>query len=175
MMALKHALRASQGDLLNFLLMSASVAYHAYGSIYYRMLSLIDYGQCIRHIKINLKKGCRKSTTLMGSPAYSQNTRHSDTASGRQPILHTHLFTTPMLGQRRKRWPNIISTLGQCLVFAVATVHAVDRITCDNHCARSVRPYPIHFSAKANPALVLVTVVICSFTASVAATIKACR
>ena len=31
-----------------------------------------------------------------------------------------------MLGQRRNRWPNIVSILGQCLAFAVNTVHAVD-------------------------------------------------
>ena len=117
----------------------------------------------------------------MGSPAYSQDTRHPDSARGGQPILHTHLFTTPMLGQRRKRWPNFVSTMGQCLVLAVVTVHAVDsvltRTMCDNHCARSVsmvRSYTIHFSAKAYPALALVDVSY-SFTASVASTIKAYR
>ena len=64
-------------------------------------------------------------------------------------ILPTPLLTTQMLGQRCKLWPNIVSTLGQCFVFLweVGTVHAVD------------------------PALALVAVV-CSFTASVAATIK---
>ena len=48
------------------------------------------------------------------------------------------------------------------------------RTTCDNHCARSVRPYTIHLSAKAYLALALVAVS-CSFTARVAATIKAYR
>ena len=68
--------------------------------------------------------------------------------------------------------------MDQCLVFAVVTVHAVDsvltRTTCDNHCARSVRSYTINLCAKAYPALALVAVS-CSFTASVAAAIKAYR
>ena len=56
---------------------------------------------------------------LVDSPAYSQNngtlTRHAVDIG--QAILQTHVFTTPMLDQRRKRWPNIVSTLGQRLVF----------------------------------------------------------
>ena len=134
----------------------------------------MDYGQCIRHIKINLDKGCRKSNALMESPSYSQDIRHADTADRR---YNTHLFTTPMLGQRRKQWPNIVSTLAQCLVLAVVTVRAVDsvltRTTCDNHCARSARPIIIHLSAKAYPALALVAFSR-SFTESVTGTIKAC-
>ena len=82
------------------------------------------------------------------------------------------------VGPAFNRRPIIVSTLGQCLMFVVVTVHAVDsvltRTTCDNHCARSVRPYTIHLPAKAYPALALVAVM-CGFTASVAAAIKAYR
>ena len=59
--------------------------------------------------------------------AYSQNTQHPDLARGGQEILHTHLFTTPMLGQRRKWWPVIVSKLGQCLVLAAMWSQACSR------------------------------------------------
>ena len=108
----------------------------------------------------------------MGSPAYYQDTRHPDSARGGQTILHTHLFTTPRLGQCRKRWLNIVSTLDQCLVFAVVTVHAVDSVLTRTTCAlrKAIHYTPLCY--KAYPALALVAVK-CSFTARVAATIKA--
>ena len=46
------------------------------------------------------------------------------------PTNTRHLLNVgAMLGQRRRRWPNIASTLSRCLVFAgTALVHHLDNV-----------------------------------------------
>ena len=67
----------------------------------------------------------------MDSPAYSQNNQHPDSARGGQAILQTHLFTTPMLLQRRKHCFNI--GLMSRVSWKVVTVHAVDSVLTKLH------------------------------------------